>query len=174
MAGAIPVIQILAFAVAIRVGNATGTTLLKGAGEHRMLAFVNLATGVANVVLSVAADQALRPRRRRRRHADPDRVLSAFFILFPAACRRVGLPAQPCCSRTAVLPALWPALVVGARARRHAPHLIRHASGCSAEALGGGVLYLALFFVVPSAGEDRTLYAAKVMELLGRRLASAA
>jgi hypothetical protein len=29
------VAQILVFVVAIRVGNATATTLLKGAGEHR-------------------------------------------------------------------------------------------------------------------------------------------
>ena len=53
MAGAVPIIQILAMAVAIRVGNATGNTVLKGAGEHRMLAFVNLGTGVANMVLSI-------------------------------------------------------------------------------------------------------------------------
>src|SRR4029077_13479084 len=49
--GTVPVLQILSLAVAIRVGNATGTTILKGAGQHRMLAFVNLGTGVANLVL---------------------------------------------------------------------------------------------------------------------------
>ena len=32
-----------AVAVAIRVGNSTGTTLLKGAGEHRLVAWVNWA-----------------------------------------------------------------------------------------------------------------------------------
>ena len=51
--GTVPVLQILSLAVAIRVGNATGTTILKGAGQHRMLAFVNLGTGVANLVLSI-------------------------------------------------------------------------------------------------------------------------
>ena len=36
IAARIPVMQILAVAVTIRVGNATGTTLLKGAGQHRL------------------------------------------------------------------------------------------------------------------------------------------
>ena len=52
----VPIIQILAVAVAIRVGNATGTTCSRAPASIGMLAFVNLATGVVNMLLSVAAD----------------------------------------------------------------------------------------------------------------------
>ena len=110
MAGAVPIIQILAVAVAIRVGNATGNTVLKGAGEHRMLAFVNLGTGVANMALSIllihryglvgVAVGTLIPI-----------AFTAFFILYPASCRRVGLPVTEALTQ-AVLPAVWPAFVV--------------------------------------------------------------
>ena len=50
--GAAPVIQILAFAVALRVGNATSTTLLKGSGQVRRVAMVNIWTGLVNLALS--------------------------------------------------------------------------------------------------------------------------
>lgn len=171
MAGAIPVIQILAVAVAIRVGNATGTTVLKGAGEHRMLAFVNLGTGLANVVLSVllitrfglvgVAVGTLIPI-----------ACTAVFILFPASCRRVGLPLSHALTH-AVLPALWPAVVVGGALA--GTRLISSGTLLAVvlQALGGGVLYLALFYTVAIGRRDRAFYTAKAMELMGRRLASA-
>jgi O-antigen/teichoic acid export membrane protein len=173
MAGAIPIIQILAVAVAIRVGTATGTTLLKGAGKHRMLAFVNLGTGVANVLLSMAliarfglvgvAVGTLIPI-----------ALSSSFIVYPAACRRVGLPLGRAIAHS-VLPAVWPAFVVGLALALS--RLISSGTLLAVllQTVGGGVLYLALFYSLAIGRHDRALYTAKVMELLGRRpLASAA
>jgi O-antigen/teichoic acid export membrane protein len=167
IAGAIPVLQILAFAVAIRVGAATGTTVLKGAGAHRMLAFVNLGTGLVNVVLSMAliarfglvgvAVGTLIPI-----------AISAVFIIYPAACRRVGLPLGTAV-RHAVVPAVWPVLVVGLIL--WLSRLISSGTLLAVvlQAVGGGLLYLALFFVVAIGRRDRALYAGKAMELLGRR-----
>lgn len=172
MAGAIPIIQILSIAVAIRVGNATGTTILKGAGEHRMLAFVNLATGLANLALSVllihrfgligVAVGTLIPI-----------AFTAFFILFPASCRRVDLGVGHALNE-AVVPAVWPALVVGAVLA--GTRLITSGTLLAVvlQAAGGTVLYLALFYGVAIGRRDRALYTAKAMELMGRRLASAA
>jgi O-antigen/teichoic acid export membrane protein len=172
MAGSVPVIQILAVAVAIRVGNATGNTVLKGAGEHRMLAFVNLATGLANLAMSVAlihrygligvAVGTLIPI-----------AFTAFFILYPASCRRVGLPVTVAL-REAVLPAVWPAFVVGLALA--GTRLISSGTLLAVvlQAAGGGLLYLALFYTVAVGRRDRALYASKAMELIGRRrLASA-
>ena len=171
MAGAIPVIQILAFAVAIRVGNATGTTILKGAGEHRMLAFVNLATGLANVVLSVALIHRFGLVGVAVGTLIPI-AFTAIFILYPAACRRVGLPLGRAVTE-AVLPAVWPALVVGAALA--GTRLISSGTLLAVvlQGLGGGVLYLALFYAVAIGRRDRAMYTAKAMELMGRRLASA-
>src|SRR5215831_305484 len=50
----VPVIYLLALVVAIRVGNATATTMLKGMGDHRLLAVTNLVMSLANLALSVA------------------------------------------------------------------------------------------------------------------------
>ena len=109
---AVPVIQILAFAVALRVGNATSTTLLKGSGHIRHVAFVNIGTGLVNLVLSAlligpfglvgVAVGTLIPV-----------AFSSIFILFPMACRRVALPVGRA-FRRAVWPSVWPALAVGA------------------------------------------------------------
>jgi O-antigen/teichoic acid export membrane protein len=173
MGGAIPVLQILAVAVAIRVGNATGNTVLKGAGEHRLLAFVNLATGLANLAMSVllikryglvgVAVGTLIPI-----------AFTACFILYPAACRRVGLPLTEAITHS-ILPAIWPAFVVGIVLA--GTRLISSGTLLAVvlQAVGGGVLYLGLFYLVAIGRHDRALYTGKAMELMGRRrLASAA
>jgi hypothetical protein len=43
-----------------------------------------------------------------------------------------------------------------------------------AQAVGGSALYLALFFVIAIGRRDRAMYAAKVVELVGRRPLAAA
>jgi len=168
--GSVPVLQILAVAVAIRVGNGTATTILKGAGEHRMLAWVSIATGIANVVLSVifvhfwglpgVALGTLLPI-----------AFSAFVVLQPAACRRVGLPLRTAFVRS-MWPALWPTVIVGA-----ALMVTRNAwspalPSVIAQIAFGGLLYVVLF-VVALGAHDRALYSAKLFELLGRRLLTA-
>ena len=172
MAGAVPVLQILAIAVAIRVGNATGTTVLKGAGEHRMLAYVNLATGLANLVMSV-----LLARRFGLVGVAVGTLVpiafTAIFILYPASCRKVGLPVTRAVMHS-VLPAVWPAFAMGLVLA--GTRLISSGTFLAVvlQAIAGGILYLALFYTVAIGRRDRALYTAKVMELMGRqRLASA-
>jgi O-antigen/teichoic acid export membrane protein len=164
--GSVPVLQILVVVVAIRVGAGTAMTTLKGAGRHRMLACVNMVTGVANVALSIAlvrrwgligvAIGTLVPI-----------AFSSLLILYPAACRRVGLPITTALAR-AVLPAVWPAVVVGITLG-----LMRGLSPATlldvfVQIAFGGALYLALFIVAIGA-RDRAVYSTKALELLGRR-----
>jgi O-antigen/teichoic acid export membrane protein len=166
--GAVPVIQILAVAVAIRVGNATGNTVLKGAGSHRMLAFVNLGTGIVNIALSVLLVREFGLVGVAVGTLVPI-ALSAMFILYPAACRRVGLPLRRAVVES-VFPAVWPALIVigvGAAISRALPTGTLLA--VVLQAVGGGALYLALFFGVAVGRRDRAMYTAKALELLGRR-----
>ncbi|MGH9371349.1 MAG: oligosaccharide flippase family protein [Vicinamibacterales bacterium] len=165
--GCIPVLQILAAAVTIRVGNATGTTVLKGAGEHRFLAWVNLATGVVNAGLSIlfikrfglvgVAFGTLLPV-----------AASSMFILYPAACRRVGVPLRRALIES-LLPAFWPAVVVAALLA-----FTREISSGTLLAVAfqgaiGGVLYLALFFGLAISKTDRAYYRSKVALLTGKR-----
>ena len=167
MAGTIPVIQILALAVAIRVGNATGNTILKGAGEHRMLAFVNFGTGLANLVLSVVLIKPFGLAGVALGTLIPI-AFTAFFVLYPASCRLVGVPVVHAVTHS-VLPAVWPALVVGLVLA--GTRLISSGTllAVVAQALGGGVLYLALFVAFAISRRDRALYTTKLMELMGRR-----
>jgi O-antigen/teichoic acid export membrane protein len=162
----VPILQILAVAVAIAVGVGTGNTLLKGAGRHRMLASVNLATGLANVVLSVVlvrfwglvgvASGTLAAI-----------AFSALVILHPAACRRVGLPVRTALFQC-ILPPLWPAVIIGfalAFTREVSPATL---PAVMVQAAFGGLLYLVLF-AVAIGSRDRALYVAKALELLDRR-----
>ena len=169
--GSVPIIQILAVVVAVRVGAATSTTLLKGAGSHRMLAWVNMATAAVNIALSVAligpyglpgvAVGTLVPV-----------ALSSMLIVFPAACARAGLPLGQAV-RHSVLPALWPAAIVlsaGLLARDAFPSA--SLLSVAVQAGAGVVLYLAIFFRLAIGGADRALYVSKLRELTGRRASS--
>jgi O-antigen/teichoic acid export membrane protein len=171
VAGAIPVLQILTIAVAVRVGDATSTTLLKGTGKHKMLAGVNLATGAVNVALSAmfigpfgligVAYGTLIPI-----------TIAAAFILFPAACRRVGLSTAHVAWH-GIVPAVWPALPAAV-----AVWLLRDTATptvftVALQSIAGGLLYVVLFFGVAIGRRDRALYVQKARELIGRRSAAA-
>jgi len=167
MAGCIPVIQILAIAVTIRVGNSTGTTLLKGAGEHRFVAWVNLGTGLVNAILSVLLIHSFGLTGVAWGTLIPI-AASAFFILYPAACRRVRLPLSRAVAQS-ILPAIWPGLAVAGLLA-----FTRHISSgtllaVAVQAVLGGLVYLALFFTVAIGKRDRADYLAKVTRVTRRR-----
>jgi O-antigen/teichoic acid export membrane protein len=167
VAGCIPVLQILAVVVTFRVGNATSTTLLKGAGEHRLVAWVNLGTGVVNALLSIALIGPFGLPGVAWGTLIPI-AFSAVFILYPAACRRVGVPVKRA-FRESVLPALWPAFAMAGllAVTRNISSGTFLAVACQAAA--GGVLYLALFFILAIGKRDRAEYFAKVEQLTRRR-----
>ena len=167
VAGCIPVLQILAVAVAFRVGNATGNTLLKGAGEHRLVAWVNLGTGLVNAVLSIlligrfglvgVAWGTLVPI-----------AAAAVFILYPAACRRVGIPVWRAVVES-IFPAVWPAFIVSGLLAITRDISSGTLLAVALQAAAGGVLYLALFFTVAIRKQDRAYYIAKATQLTRRR-----
>jgi O-antigen/teichoic acid export membrane protein len=172
VAGCIPVIQILAVAVAIRVGNATGNMVLKGAGAHRMLAWVNLGTGVVNALLSVALIT---------RYGLPGVAVgtlipiacASFLVLYPAACRRVGIPVRRALAES-IVPALWPAALVGILLALTRDISSGTLLAVACHAAVGSVLYLALFFGVAIGREDREYYLAKASQLTRKRRLAAA
>jgi O-antigen/teichoic acid export membrane protein len=165
----VPVLQILTVAVAVRVGTGTATTLLKGAGRHRLLASVNLATGLTNLGLSIVlahiwglvgvAVGTLVPI-----------AFSSLAILYPAACRRVGLPVRVAMAR-AVLPAVWPSVLVGAMLVFTRPIAPPGLAAVAVQGVLAGLLYFALFLLAIGSRE-RAVYAANVQDLLSRRLVS--
>jgi O-antigen/teichoic acid export membrane protein len=164
--GAAPVIQVLAFAVALRVGNATSTTVLKGAGQVRRVAIVNIWTGLVNLALSALLIKPFGLVGVAVGTLIPV-AFSSIFILFPAACTRVGVPVLGA-FRQAVWPATWPAVVVGGvlfLSRHFTPDGLKFVV---VEAAAAGLLYLALF-VAAVGRRDRDRYTAKIWELAGRK-----
>lgn len=167
MRESVPVIRILAFAVAIRVGNATATTLLKGAGEHRMLAWTNLGTGVVNVLLSIALIEPFGLAGVAFGTLIPI-ACASIFIIQPAAYRRVRLP-MGAAFRHSVWPAVWPAFVVSGLLALARDLPSGTLLAVALQAITAGLLYLLLFFGVAVGRKDRRYYFAKVLELTGRR-----
>jgi O-antigen/teichoic acid export membrane protein len=168
------VTQVLMCVVAIRVGNATAATVLKGAGQHRLLAFANASAALSNVALSLLLIQ----RFGLVGQAFGTLVPVAFFsvaILWPAACRRVGIDTLEA-FRVAVWPTVWPvavmALVVIPLRDALPPRLYTVALAGAAGTLAYAVTFLA--FAVKR--DERQIYLAKATEILRsrRRVAAAA
>jgi hypothetical protein len=93
---------------------------------------------------------------------------AAVFILYPAACHRVGLSMGAVAAR-AVWPAAWPALVVGCLLALTRGFTRDTLVGVALASAAGGLLYLWLFFAVAIGRRDRVLYTTKALEILGRR-----
>jgi O-antigen/teichoic acid export membrane protein len=170
--GSVLLVQLLAIASAVRVSNATASTILKGAGEHRYVALTNLGTGAANVLLSVLLVKPL----GLAGVALATIVTVAFtaaVLQFPAACGRVGL-ALPTAWSEAVWPALWPAaaiVLILAATRMLAPPRL---AAVAAQAALGALAYLVVFTRFALTADERRRYLTKARQLWGRRLPAAA
>jgi O-antigen/teichoic acid export membrane protein len=167
--------QILILVVAIRVGNATATTVLKGAGQHRLLAFTNAGTALGNIALSLLWIRRYGLLGQAMGTLIPV-ALSSVFILWPAACRRVGMGSFASFAE-AVWPTLWPVVAMAAITiplRQALPPRLWAVAFAGAV---GSVVYFATFAAFAMKKSDRQLYIEKVTGLISarrRRLAAAA
>ena len=168
----IPVAQILIAVVAIRVGNATATTVLKGAGCHRLLSFANAGAALANVVLSLLWIRHYGLIGQAMGTFVPV-ACTSIFILWPAACRRVGVSVVRA-SAQAVWPTVWPLVVMTAVvvALREAlpPRLIAVAFTAAV----GSLCYFATFLAFAVKRDERRVYVTKAIELARVRRSVAA
>ena len=166
VAGAIPVLQILAIAVAIRVGDATSTTLLKGAGSHKLVAGANLAAGIVNVVLSSLLIGPYGLIGVAYGTLIPIGCV-AVFVLFPAACRRVNLPVGRAFMH-AVVPAVWPAAVAGVVLFLVRANVPANLIGVLLASVAAGMVYLLLFIGVAINQRERSFYLEKAKQMFER------
>jgi O-antigen/teichoic acid export membrane protein len=171
-AAAATVAEILALVVIARVGTWTASTVLQGAGHHRLLALSNLGAAVANIVLSVIliGPYGLPGVAFATLLAVTVRALA---IVIPVACARVGLSVARFTS-DAVWPAAWPALLtLGALALVRDPTAT---SLWSAVARGAavGLVYAALFFGLAVGRSDRDRYLGKLRTMFRRPALEAA
>ena len=161
------VLRLLSLTVIVRVGNATASTLLKGAGQHKLVAFTNVAAAFANLALSIAIVKPLGLPGVAIGTLVPV-CLASTLVIFPAGCRRVELSIGRAL-REAVWPALWPAAVMTAFVLATRDLVPVHLVAVGIEvALAAGV-YALVFVFLGISGEQRRLYLAKTLELLARR-----
>lgn len=109
-AGSVPIIHILSIAVALRVGNATSSMILKGSGRHRLLASSNITMAASNLVLSVLLVRRSGLVGVAMGTLIPLVVIS-LLVVFPAACRLVKIRRLDI-FRESVWPATWPGIIM--------------------------------------------------------------
>ena len=160
------VMRILALAVMLRVGTATSTTLLKGAGRIRYVASVNIVTGLANLVMSIALIRPFGIDGVAWGTLIPI-AFSSVFLLWPASCARVGIPLSQSVRR-AVWPTVWPGILAAACLAVTRGVFPVTFLAVAIQAAIAGVVYLAAFGVALGRA-DRALYGSKLMELIGAR-----
>jgi O-antigen/teichoic acid export membrane protein len=166
------VTQILIAVVAIRVGNSTATTVLKGAGRHRLLSFANAGAALVNVALSLLWIRQYGLVGQAMGTFVPV-AFTSIFILWPAACQRVGIGVVEATLK-AVWPTVWPLAVVAAVVvpLRDAlpPRLIAVAFAGAV----GALAYVATFLAFAVKRDERRIYVRKAMELARARRSVAA
>ena len=163
----VPIVYVLAGVVLFRVGAATATTTLKGAGRHRLLAMSNVTIGVANLALSVGLVGALGLVGVALGTLIPLAAVS-IFVIFPAACRRVGLPLSEAL-RGAIWPAIWPAVLMVIFLLLTRTFVATSLLSIIMQALIAVLIYVAIFLWLATAREEREWYFSKVLQLLRPR-----
>jgi O-antigen/teichoic acid export membrane protein len=165
-AGSVGVLQLLALVVVVRVGSATALIVLKGAGEHRLVAGITIGTALANLGLSVALIHPFGLIGVAIGTLLPVTVVAA-LITFPAGCRRVGIPVRAAVAR-GVWPAFWPTLfMLGylAATRDFVPPAI------AIVALQGAIaaaIFAVAFLWLGLSAQERGVLASKLAEITAR------
>lgn len=159
--------QILLGVVLVRICTASANLILKGAGQHRLLAVTNASAAVLNIALSVVLIRPLGLVGVALGTAIPI-TASALLILYPAACRRVGLPIGRPIS-AAMWPALWPAVVMCGFLWLVDAHRPDGLFGVALHFTMGGSLYVLLFLTLGLGAEERRFYLTKGRSLFARQ-----
>lgn len=163
--------QILIGVVLIRVSTASANLILKGAGQHKLLACTNATAALVNILLSIALIRPLGLIGAALGTLIPITAATT-FVLYPAACRRVGVSsARPLTQ--GIWPALWPAAVMAAvlwvGQRVPADNLFEVALHLAA----GGLVYAGLFLTVSVGAGERRFYWTRLRTLVAREPSAA-
>jgi O-antigen/teichoic acid export membrane protein len=164
--GSVIVVQLLALTVMIRVGNATAQTLLKGADQHRLVAYTNVVTALVNVVLSVVLARKMGLAGVAIGTLIPVSA-SSLFVLFPAGCRRVELPLLRALA-DAVWPAVWPAAAMAAYLLATRPFVPVSLVPVLMNMGAGALVYVATFLRLGVTDVERRFYLSKFFEATAR------
>lgn len=162
----VSVVYVLAFVLMIRIGSAAATTLLEGAGQHRLLAVSTVAAGIANLLLSLLLVRSFGLLGVALGTLIPLSAV-ALLVIFPAACRRSGLKVSRAFA-VAVAPALWPALPAVGLALIAGSFGAGGLPAAAAQAICAVLSYCLFFFGLALSREARGWYLCNVKQLVRR------
>ena len=165
-AGAELVVQLLALSVIVRVGNATACTVLKGAGEHRLVAGTNVLAAIVNLGLSILFVKSFGLSGVALGTLVPI-FMASTLVLFPAGCRRVELPIRRAIA-DAVWPALWPAAVMTFFVIATRPFVPQTLVAVGVEMAAASLVYAVVFVFFGIGTVERRFYISKARELMRR------
>ena len=111
--GSVLVLRLLSLVVIVRVGNATAATVLKGAGEHRLVAFTNIGAALVNLALGIALVRPLGLAGVAIAHAHPGRRRVHAGAVSRRLPPRAAVAVSARCARRSGR-RLWPAAVMTA------------------------------------------------------------
>jgi O-antigen/teichoic acid export membrane protein len=157
------VLRLLTVTVIVRVTNATSSTLLKGAGEHRLVAFTNIAAALCNLGLSIAIVKPLALNGVALGTLVPV-CFASIVVIFPAGARRVNLSLRAAFLE-AIWPALWPAAVMALFVVATKGLVADSLIAVAAEIAAAGAVYLATFIFFGLSTRERSFYLSKLGEL---------
>jgi O-antigen/teichoic acid export membrane protein len=161
------VLRLLTCTVIVRVGNSTATTLLKGAGQHRLVAFTNGLAAIVNLAVSMAAVKPLGLAGVALGTLIPV-CLAATIVVFPAGCRRVQMTTRRAFTK-AVWPAVWPASVMTAYILATRDLVPETLPAVGAEMCAGVLVYAIVFMLFGISARERRLYVSQVSALILQR-----
>jgi O-antigen/teichoic acid export membrane protein len=164
--GAVIVLQLLSVAVIVRVGNSTASTVLKGAGNHRLLAWANVSAALMNVALSIAIVKPLGLAGVALGTLIPVCAVS-MLVVFPAGCRRVGMSVAQAVSQ-AVWPAVWPAGVMAGFVLATRDYIPDSLLAVAAAFIVAAVIYGTTFYFFGISAQERRFYTTKLGTLTTR------
>ncbi len=165
--------QILLVVVLVRISTGSAGVILRGAGQHKLLTYANVITAVVNIVLTIVLIRPFGLIGVAFGTMIPVTLASA-LVLYPAACRRVGVPIALPLVR-GMWPPMWPAVgMIGILwlGRRWPPtSLFEVALHLAAASL----VYALLFVGAAISSDERRLYWMKLRDLvlLSRRAPAA-
>ena len=160
-------LQLLSFVVALRAWNGMPSTVLKGLGGHRWLSGVSASCAVANLLLSVLLVNQIGLIGVALGTVIPVTVVNA-AVVFPRACRRLGIPAWRGYAEV-LAPAAWPAVLVIAAMTQTRMLIPARLLPVVLHIALGMLTYAALFLRFGLDREERDWLGRKLGELWRRR-----
>lgn len=162
--GSVPILQILALVVAIKVGTMTSQSVLKGTDHHKFLAAATSASSIANLAVSILLVRPFGLVGVAIGTLIPSATV-LMFVVFPMACRVVGMSVRSAL-RSAVWPAVWPALPAGALLVACRGSIGTGISLTVLAAACAALLYVITFFKFAIPGNERRWYGSKLSALI--------